>query len=149
VTALKVTKEAGMLHSLTRTRSATTSCVYSAKFITRKKLFATGDGYGYICIYAYTMDKVKKFEAYHGKPVSLLAVHSTYPFLLSSSSCDRSIKLWAWDQQWACTRTFDAHTSGVQHVRFNPADVNTFVSVSCGGACVKVNFFSSLLFLNH
>ncbi|XP_035821244.1 uncharacterized protein [Zea mays] len=138
VTALKVTKEAGMLHSLTRTRSATTSCVYSAKFITRKKLFATGDGYGYICIYAYTMDKVKKFEAYHGKPVSLLAVHSTYPFLLSSSSCDRSIKLWAWDQQWACTRTFDAHTSGVQHVRFNPADVNTFVSVSCGGACVKV-----------
>ncbi|KAL6655802.1 hypothetical protein ACP70R_006628 [Stipagrostis hirtigluma subsp. patula] len=106
--------------------------VSAAKFITRKEWFAAGDDQGWIHVYSYTtMRKVKKFKAYRGKPVSALAVHPTYPFLLSSSDEDHSsIKLWDWDQSWACIGTFDGHTKAVLRLMFNPTDLNTFLSVS-------------------
>uniref|UniRef100_K3ZL45 Uncharacterized protein n=1 Tax=Setaria italica TaxID=4555 RepID=K3ZL45_SETIT len=109
------------------------TCIISAiKFISRKQWFAAGDDRGYIHVYDYTTkDMVIKLRAHRGNDVSWLAVHATYPFLLSSSGGNQSsIRLWNWDEDWVCTRTFDGHTRGVQRIMFNPRNINSFASVS-------------------
>ncbi|KAL6595552.1 hypothetical protein ACP70R_047892 [Stipagrostis hirtigluma subsp. patula] len=120
--------------------------ILSAKFIAREQWVAAADGQGYVHIQAYsTMDKVNKFEAQAGKIISLLAVHPTYPFLLSASYGDRSVKLWDWDQGWVCTRTFDEHPGGVSSLAFNPGDINTFAAVAYDGMAKVWNINSSNL----
>ncbi len=41
-----------------------------------------------------------------------------------------SIKLWDWDNKWACKQTFEGHTHYVMQIVFNPKDNNTFASAS-------------------
>jgi coatomer subunit beta' len=41
-----------------------------------------------------------------------------------------SIKLWDWDNKWACKQVFEGHTHYVMQVVFNPKDNNTFASAS-------------------
>lgn len=109
------------------------SVIRSAKFISRQEWFSVGDNNGWVHVYAYPIeDKVKEFEAHPGESISLLAVHSTYPFLLTSSFTDTSIRLWDWDQDWMCIRTFNVPRTGVFHLTWNPSDTinTTFASVS-------------------
>lgn len=75
-----------------------------------------------------TLEKVHQFEA-HTDYIRSLAAHNVQPLLLSSSD-DMTIKLWNWEQNWACTHTFEAHTHYVMCVLFNPKDTNTFASAS-------------------
>lgn len=102
------------------------SVIRSAKFISQEHRFAIGDGDGWVRIYADSSeDKIKEFEAHRGESVSLLAVHSTYPYLLTSSFTDTSIKLWDWDQDWTCTRTFEVPSMGLFRLMWNPIDGST------------------------
>lgn len=43
---------------------------------------------------------------------------------------DMSIKLWDWDNKWACKQVFEGHTHYVMQIVFNPKDNNTFASAS-------------------
>ena len=126
------------------------SVIRSAKFITREKWFAIGDGNGWVHVYADpTEEKIKEFKAHRGESVSLLAVHSTYPFLLTSSFTDTSIKLWNWDQDWACTRTFYMPRAGLFRLMWNPIDDSTaFAGVSYDKSlkvCIVCLFTSNVI----
>jgi coatomer subunit beta' len=103
--------------------------VRSAKFIPRKQWVVAGADDMYIRVYNYnTMDKVKVFEA-HSDYIRCVAVHPTLPYVLSSSD-DMLIKLWDWENGWACTQIFEGHSHYVMQVVFNPKDTNTFASAS-------------------
>ncbi|CAA7042741.1 unnamed protein product [Microthlaspi erraticum] len=103
--------------------------VRSAKFIPRKQWVVTGADDTHIRVYNYyTMDKVKVFEA-HADCIRCVAVHPTLPYVLSSSD-DMLIKLWDWENGWACTQIFEGHSNYVMQVVFNPTDTNTFASAS-------------------
>lgn len=101
----------------------------SVIFITAEQWFAMGDWDGWVHICAYdTKLKVKEFEAYSDDRVSSLAVHPTHPFLLTSSGSGTLIKLWDWEQDWMCTRTFDTEEY-VSHVTWNPTETNIFATI--------------------
>ena len=103
--------------------------VRSAKFIPRKQWVVAGADDLHIRVYNYnTMDKVKVFEA-HADYIRCVAVHPTLPYVLSSSD-DMLIKLWDWENGWACTQIFEGHSHYVMQVVFNPKDTNTFASAS-------------------
>ena len=103
--------------------------VRSAKFIPRKQWVVAAADDMYIRVYNYnTMDKVKVFEA-HSDYIRCVAVHPTLPYVLSSSD-DMLIKLWDWENGWACTQIFEGHSHYVMQVVFNPKDTNTFASAS-------------------
>ncbi|KAM0897109.1 hypothetical protein ACQ4PT_022779 [Festuca glaucescens] len=108
------------------------------RFIAQKQWFVAGDNNGHIHVYAYmTNSKLKKFQA-HASWVSSLAVHPTDPFVLSSSG-DNLIKLWNWENDWECIRTFQGHPKEVKSVKFNPlAARNSFASASRDGT-IKVD----------
>nr|TKW00025.1 hypothetical protein SEVIR_8G082100v2 [Setaria viridis] len=116
--------------------------VYSVKFIAKEKWFATGVGHGHVRVYDYTSTTkdimIKKIKAHGGKPVTSLAVHPTYPYLLTSSQDDNSIKLWDWGHGWSCARTFDGHTGGVGSLTFSRWDINSFASVGYDGGEAKI-----------
>ncbi|CAN6328978.1 unnamed protein product [Urochloa humidicola] len=111
----------------------TTCSICSVKFLVRDQSIAVvaGDANGWVHVIndCFKMSNVKTFEAHPKKIVDSLAVHTTYPILLSSSFKDNKIMLWDWDQGWVCTRIFQGHTSGVRRLAFNPRDINTFASV--------------------
>ncbi|KAL6870932.1 hypothetical protein ACP4OV_014780 [Aristida adscensionis] len=138
------TQERVMALKVTRVHTSGVSPVHSVIFISRKQWFATGDGNGWVHIYASTsMDKVKEFEAHRGEFVNSLAVHPTYPFLITSSPNDASMKLWDWSQEWKCTRTFDVPDKSVIRLIWNPMDTNTFSSVSLDRTIKVWNVHSS------
>lgn len=112
-----------------------------AKYIAREKWLVAGDSNGGIHVYNYDKNQhVKSFEA-HESCIITLAVHRARPFILSSSSEDNDhlIKLWDWDKEWKCTRTFQGHTERVTQATFNPQDNDSFASASWDGT-VKVCF---------
>lgn len=43
---------------------------------------------------------------------------------------DMLIKLWNWDQKWACQQVFEGHSHYVMQIVINPKDNNTFASAS-------------------
>ncbi|CAL4995413.1 unnamed protein product [Urochloa decumbens] len=143
VMALQVKK--GYFYKFDSTSTSVTSCIYTAKFIAKNQWFAIGDDNGWVHVYNYTTrNKVEGFEAHDGKPINSLAVHPTYPMLLSSSHFDSSIKLWDWDHGWVCARTFDGHAgSGVLQLRLNQRDPNTFASVDTDDTAKVWNIHSS------
>lgn len=55
-------------------------------------------------------------------------IHPTQPYVLSSS--DTQIKLWDWEKDWECRRTFMEHSHTVKQVAFNPWNTNSFASAS-------------------
>ncbi|XP_066353688.1 uncharacterized protein [Miscanthus floridulus] len=105
------------------------SCV-PVKFIARRNWVVSGDNRGKIRVYTYIdgSEEVMKLKA-HDAAVKSLAVHPTHPFLLSSSD-DTVIKLWNWDNGWACTREFESHWMTVRHLAFNPRHTDSFASIS-------------------
>jgi len=73
--------------------------------------------------------------------IRCIAIHPTQSFVLTGSD-DMTIKLWNWDQDWKCVRTFEGHTHYVMSLSINPKDPNTFAS-SCLDRTVKVWSFTS------
>lgn len=70
-------------------------------------------------VYNYnTLDKVHAWEA-HQDYIRSVAIHPSQPFVISSSD-DMQIKLWDWEKNWQCTRTFEGHSHYVMQVCFNP-----------------------------
>jgi coatomer subunit beta' len=121
--------------------------VHAAKFITREKWLVIGDDIGCIHVYSYCKQgDVESFDA-HDSYITTLEVHSTHPYVLSSSADDdHMIKLWDWEKGWECTRTFQGHTNRVTQLKFNPMDVDSFASASLDGM-VKVNLLYIFYFL--
>jgi coatomer subunit beta' len=97
-------------------------------------------------VYSYEQDTYfKSFDA-HNSCITTLAVHPTDSFVLSSSDDDdHMIKLWDWNKDWKCTRTFQGHTDRVTQVTYNPKDKDSFASASWDGT-VKVGY-NFLLFI--
>ncbi|XP_021733017.1 coatomer subunit beta'-2-like [Chenopodium quinoa] len=86
-----------------------------------------------IRVYDYkTEEKVKEFVA-HNDYVRHIVVHPTLPYVLTASD-DKQIKLWDWEKDWVCTRTFLGRSHYVMQVAINPIDHNNFVSVSLDGS---------------
>ncbi|KAL8140961.1 hypothetical protein V2J09_006982 [Rumex salicifolius] len=113
-----------------------------AKFIARKDWAVAGLRSKCIAVYNYSSRKrIARFEA-HTSRLTSVAVHPTLPYVLSSSE-DELIKLWDWDNGWACTRIFQAKCSYVMDVTFNPKDPNTFASANHDGTIKVWNLGSS------
>ncbi|KAM0901065.1 hypothetical protein ACQ4PT_020252 [Festuca glaucescens] len=118
--------------------------VHLAKFIAREKWLIAGDRSGCIHVYNYEeYEDLVSFDA-HDSCITTLAVHSTDPFVLSSSDddADHLIKLWDWDKDWECTREFGGHNCTVTQVTFNPKDSDRFASVSLDGTVKIWNIYS-------
>lgn len=75
------------------------------------------------------LENVQTINAHSGAAVRSLAVHATQPFLLSSAD-DHLIKLWDWDADWVCTRSFDRDKYTLHQVSFDPMDTDRFASIS-------------------
>ena len=114
------------------------NAVRSTRFIAgEEQWIVVGDGDGYIHVHSLvTTAEVKKFQA-HRSWVQSLSVHPSLPLLLPASS-DNLIKLWNWEEDWGCIRTFKGHTQSLEIVMFNPWNDNTFASVSLD-CTIKVN----------
>lgn len=82
-----------------------------------------------------TGEKVADFEA-HPDYIRSIAVHPTRPFVLTASD-DLTVKLWNWENNWACQQTFTGHEHFVMSVAFNPKDPNQFAS-GCLDHTIKV-----------
>nr|XP_051205710.1 uncharacterized protein LOC127319769 isoform X2 [Lolium perenne] len=108
-----------------------------AKFVEPLQVFVAGDIVGFIHVYSYEkVERLRKFRA-HTKTVTSLAVHPSEPLVLSASG-DKLIKLWNWEADWQCIRTFEGHSRPVYQVKFNPQTAgNTFASCS-GDSTIKI-----------
>uniref|UniRef100_A0ACD5WH71 Uncharacterized protein n=1 Tax=Avena sativa TaxID=4498 RepID=A0ACD5WH71_AVESA len=105
--------------------------VHAAKFISREKWVVSGDGNGCILVYSYDEHQdVTSFDAHHTS-ITCLAVHPTRPFVLSSSHGDHLIKLWDWEKDWECIRTFQGDR--VTQVTLNSDYTDDFASASSDG----------------
>nr|ABA92127.1 Coatomer beta subunit, putative [Oryza sativa Japonica Group] len=103
----------------------------AAKFIARKQWFVVGHHDGFIRVYTYEspVKQVKRFKAHAWSwTITTLDVHPTEPYLLSVGSQDQ-IKLWDWNKDWECIRTFDPHGVAYQ-IKFNPKDTHKFAVAS-------------------
>ncbi|KAK9690339.1 hypothetical protein RND81_09G121000 [Saponaria officinalis] len=110
--------------------------VRSAKFMAQKDWIIIGADDMKIHVYDYnTQEKVKEFKA-HEDYMRNVVVHPKQSYILSSSD-DHQIKLWNWENDWSCVRTFEGHSHYVMQLAFNPKDDNIFASVSLDG-CAKV-----------
>lgn len=114
--------------------------VRTAKFIARKHWIVCGSDDKFIRVLDYnTTEIVKEIEA-HEDYIRSIAVHPTFPYVLSSSD-DKLIKLWDWEKDWECARIFEGHSHYVMHSAFNPKDPRTFASASLDGT-TKVLVYS-------
>lgn len=104
---------------------------FSVKFIARQRWAVSGDSRGEIHVYTHIdgLEKIKTINAHSGAAVRSLAVHAIQPYLLSSAD-DHLIKLWDWDANWVCTRSFVKDVYALHQVSFNPLDTNKFASIS-------------------
>jgi len=106
--------------------------VRSVKFIPQKEWFVAGDHKGYIHVYTCppTMKTIVSFKAADASSVVSLAIHPTYPYLLSAThnGVNGDIKLWDWDKGWACSRHVHLAENycWAPSVKFNPNDPDTF-----------------------
>ncbi|TVU26067.1 hypothetical protein EJB05_28596, partial [Eragrostis curvula] len=110
----------------------------AAVFIPRKQWFVVGDWDGNLKVCSdETMQEVKTFSA-HRKRIDSLDVHPSEPYVLSASYYDGSVKVWNWEMDWECVRTF--HVVARQ-VKFNPKDADYFACST--GNNVKVSNIAS------
>ncbi|XP_044405342.1 RAC-beta serine/threonine-protein kinase A-like isoform X3 [Triticum aestivum] len=117
---------------------------HSAKFIARKRWLVIGRRdsiHVYTCPTFDQVEIVRKFDVFERelRDVRLrrcyteVVVHPTSPYLLSychDSYDGPSMKLWNWDQNWSCTRTFDITSPTVLvQIMVNTKDTNTFATL--------------------
>ncbi|CAM0878532.1 unnamed protein product [Alopecurus aequalis] len=112
------------------------------KFMAREGWLIMGGKSGQLHVLDYHQHKhVKSFRAHKGC-ITILVVHPTRPFVLSSSDGDgHLIKLWDWRNNWKCTQ-FQGHTNKVTQIIINLEDNESFASASLDGT-VKIWSFSS------
>ncbi|KAK4762640.1 hypothetical protein SAY86_008408 [Trapa natans] len=104
----------------------------SAKFIPIKHWIVVGSDDGYIRVFDYrTSEKVHEFKA-HEDYIRCVEVHPTLSCIFTASD-DGSIKLWDWEKDWTCCRTFEGHSHYVMHLALNPKDDHSFASASLDG----------------
>lgn len=114
------------------------SAVRSAKFIPSKHWIVVGSDDGYLRVFDYgTSKKVHEFKA-HEDYIRCVEVHPTLSCILTASD-DKLIKLWDWEKDWTCCRTFEGHSHYVMHLALNPKDSDSFASASLDGN-LKVEF---------
>ncbi|KAM3196373.1 hypothetical protein ACQJBY_072194 [Aegilops geniculata] len=114
--------------------------VHAAKFIPRKQWFVTGEDYGNIRVYScVTMTEIMKFRAYFTAHIISLAVHPTYPLLITLAvwvNCEDPIRLWDWDMGWKCSQRISWGSASVfrnkLRFKFNPKDTTTFAGAQDG-----------------
>ncbi|XP_066336994.1 uncharacterized protein [Miscanthus floridulus] len=107
------------------------------KFIARTHWIVSGDNHGLIHVYTYNdgLKKKNRFRAHNGR-IKSLAIHSTRPYLLSSS--DDRISLWNWDLDCKIAQVFFT-VDCVRHIEFNAKDTMTFFN-----SCYKTGKFQDL-----
>ncbi|TVU16861.1 hypothetical protein EJB05_37018, partial [Eragrostis curvula] len=69
-----------------------------------------------------TMQQFKTFRS-HDRRISYLDIHPSEPYVLSASYRDDTVKMWNWEMDWECVRTFDVRA---REVKFNPKDADYF-----------------------
>ncbi|TVU26090.1 hypothetical protein EJB05_28619, partial [Eragrostis curvula] len=95
----------------------------AAVFIPRKQWFVVGDNDGNIKVCNdETMQQFKTFRS-HDRRISYLDIHPSEPYVLSASYRDDTVKMWNWEMDWECVRTFDVRA---REVKFNPKDADYF-----------------------
>ncbi|KAI4977174.1 hypothetical protein ZWY2020_050992, partial [Hordeum vulgare] len=109
------------------------------KFIARMKWIVAGTKNTDVHVYNFeTMQKITSFRiAVSGAELVSLAIHPTQPYLLS---VDFYIKLWDWDKNWECIRTFEYQNYLTCPVVLNPN--NSFATAS-GDCTVEIWSFDS------
>lgn len=95
----------------------------------------------YSCV---TMTKINTFRAYFSAPIQALAVHPTYPLLITLTTpdcCDHPIRLWNWDMDWKCSQRISGGSAcgPDTRLRFNPKDTATFAGAHNGTCHVWSN----------
>ncbi|XP_074289838.1 coatomer subunit beta'-1-like [Silene latifolia] len=107
--------------------------VRSAKFIAQKEWIVIGSDDKMIRVYDYNNEeKIKEFKG-HEDYIRNIVVHPNQSYILSSSD-DHLIKLWDWENDWSCVRTFEGHSHYVMQLAINPIHDNMFASVSLDGS---------------
>ena len=100
-----------------------------------------------------TLEKVHSIEA-HTDYIRSLAVHPTQPLLLSCGD-DMVIKLWNWDNKWACAQVFHPsilflflHAIIFMHSYVDPICFYIGYDAMCVFVCVfaSMYFFYSICF---
>ncbi|KAI4977304.1 hypothetical protein ZWY2020_057216 [Hordeum vulgare] len=104
-----------------------THAIKCVKFIARMKWIVAGTKNTDVHVYNFeTMQKITSFRiAVSGAELVSLAIHPTQPYLLS---VDFYIKLWDWDKNWECIRTFEYQNYLTCPVVLNPN--NSFATAS-------------------
>lgn len=122
--------------SIVKTFELTDVPVRAGRFVARRNWIVCGSDDFQLRVMNYnTSEKVTSFEA-HPDYIRAIAVHPSQPFVLTSSD-DMTIKLWDWEKQWKCMRTFEGHSHYVMGLAINPKDTNTFAS-ACLDRTVKI-----------
>ncbi|CAM6031784.1 unnamed protein product, partial [Sphagnum compactum] len=112
-----------------RSFGVTSLPVRAARFVARKNWIVAGSDDFYLRLYNYnTHERVSEWEA-HNDYIRGIAVHPVRPLLLSCSD-DLLVKMWDWESNWSCVRTFEGHVHYVMAVAFNPKDSNCFATAS-------------------
>uniref|UniRef100_A0A8I7BK89 non-specific serine/threonine protein kinase n=1 Tax=Hordeum vulgare subsp. vulgare TaxID=112509 RepID=A0A8I7BK89_HORVV len=116
-----------------------THAIKCVKFIARMKWIVAGTKNTDVHVYNFeTMQKITSFRiAVSGAELVSLAIHPTQPYLLS---VDFYIKLWDWDKNWECIRTFEYQNYLTCPVVLNPN--NSFATAS-GDCTVEIWSFDS------
>lgn len=116
--------------------------VRTGKFIARKNWFIIGSDDLQLRVFNYnTYERITSFDA-HSDYIRCVIVHSSKPYVLSCSD-DLTIKLWDWQSNWSCIRTFDGHMHYVMQLCLNPKDTNMFASCSLDRTIKVWNLSSS------
>lgn len=99
------------------------------KFVARKQwIIAAGDK---MCIWVYNYNSLEKVQVVEGHKdyVRYLDLHSTMPYVLSSSD-DMTIILWDIDKNWEKLAVYEGHSHYVMMAKWSPKDMNIFASCS-------------------
>ena len=108
-----------------------------AKFVAQKQCVVIGGDYGSILVGTCpTLDHFTQFRA-HPANVTALAVHPTWPFLLSSCN-NPSVKLWNWSHGWSCENVYEVNASmrKIRKIMFHPTHARAFMTVHENGSAM-------------
>ena len=85
------------------------------------------------------MEKIKCFEA-HTDYIRSIYVHPTQPLIISSSD-DSTIRIFNWEENFNCTKSFFDHQHYVMQITLNPRDHNMLASGSLDKSIKVILFY--------
>ncbi|KAL0237543.1 hypothetical protein PCE1_000937 [Barthelona sp. PCE] len=132
-----------------KSASVSAKTIRSAKFIARKGWFITIDDAARAKVFdIMTFEKVAEFEA--GLDfLRCVTVHNEKPYVIISGD-DMYIRIFNWEKNWKCEKSYDSHTYYVMQTELNPKNKDQFASASLDGVCYiwSVNSEQPLMILN-